>query len=137
MSGPEQQRLGLDPEPTVEEVIAAIRRIRIDPVARETQIYDYINRELVAAGITFTREARLGPRSRIDYLLPGGLGIEVKKGKPSKGALLAQAVKYCGFDQVRTLLLVVERCTWLPTMTFSSGKRVYYIGLNRLWGVAL
>jgi len=121
---------------TVDQVLAALRRIRIHPAAAEADLYAAISAQLLAAGIPFEREVRLGPRSRIDYLVAGGIGIEVKKGKPNSRTLAEQAERYCRFDQVTALILVVERSVFThPTRL--HGKPVYYLSLTRLWGIAL
>lgn len=121
---------------TVDQVLEALRRIRIHPAAAETDLYYAISAELRADGIPFEREVLLGPRNRIDYLIPGGVGIEVKKGKPNSRALEAQAERYCRFDQVTALILVVERSVFIHPDRL-HGKPVYYVSLNRLWGIAL
>lgn len=124
------------PAVSLDQVLAAIRRIRIQPAALESDLYQTISAELATARIPFAREVRLGPRNRIDYLVAGGIGIEVKKGKPNSPALTAQAERYCRFDQVHALILVVERSVFTHPDQI-NGKPVYYIGLNRLWGIAL
>lgn len=94
MTSPAQLTLAAAPAPfTVDQVLDAIRHIRIHPATTEADLYNAISAELRAAGIPFEREVRLGPRNRIDYLVAGGIGIEVKKGKPNSRALARQAAE--------------------------------------------
>ncbi|WP_374713130.1 hypothetical protein [Symbiobacterium terraclitae] len=137
MTSPAQLTFAADPAPVaVDQVLAALRRIRIHPAAAEADLYAAISAQLLAAGIPFEREVRLGPRNRIDYLIPGGVGIEVKKGKPNSRTLAEQADRYCRFDQIQALILVVERSVFTHPDRL-HGKPVHYLSLNRLWGIAL
>jgi hypothetical protein len=59
-------------------------------------------------GIVFEREASLGEAGVIDFLVEGGLGVEVK----TKGALTAvtiQVHRYTRQEEVKSLLLVTTR----------------------------
>lgn len=121
---------------TVEEVLASLRRLRIKPITYEFELHDQIKARLTADGLTYQHEVKLGPRNRIDFMVPPGIGIEVKKGKPLSPDLTAQAERYAAFEQVQAIILVVERSVfWHPVAI--NGKPVHYIACNRLWGVAL
>ena len=89
---------------------------------------------LEAAGIVCAHEVKLAPRCRIDFLADG-IGIEVKRGKPSRRALLRQLGRYAGCESVRALILVAERGANLPVRV--GGKPCYCLSMNRLWGIAL
>lgn len=121
---------------TVEEVIASLRRLRIQPITYESELHDQIAERLRTDGIAYQHEVTLGPRNRIDFMVPPGIGIEVKKGKPTSSDLTAQAERYAAFDQIRAIILVVERNVfWYPEAI--DEKPVHYIACNRLWGIAL
>ncbi len=65
----------------------------------------------------------------------GTIGIEVKKGRPERRALLAQLARYLGHDALSCAIVVTQRAVALPERI--AGKRVHLVSLNRLWGVAL
>jgi hypothetical protein len=90
---------------------------------------------LQEAGISFKKEYSPAPRNRIDFLVDGGIGIEVKKGKPNRTQVCAQLERYAAFDCIRAIILVVERSVNIPREV--KGKQCVLFGLNRLWGVAL
>jgi hypothetical protein len=79
--------------------------------ANEIELHAGISALLNEHGITVTpadREVRLSARDRIDFLLPTGLGIEVKvDGTP--GEVWRQMSRYAGHDRVVGLLLVTTR----------------------------
>ena len=89
---------------------------------------------LSRAGISCAHEYRLAPRCRIDFLC-GRVGIEVKKGRPLRGALEKQVGRYLKSEEVDCLIVVSQRAVSLPDAI--EGKRVHVLSLNRLWGVAL
>jgi hypothetical protein len=120
----------------LDAVERAVRGVRGALVDSEYELHGRIARELEAAGIAFEREVKLGERMRIDFLCQGGVGIEVKKGKVGSAALAGQAWRYAGSDRVTALVLVVERNVAHVPAT-ANGKPVRYIGLSKLWGVAI
>jgi hypothetical protein len=117
-----------------EAVLSALSALRIPPGTPELEMHARIAAGLEAAGIVCAHEARLAPRCRIDFLADG-IGIEVKCGKPSRRALLRQLGRYAACEEVRALILVVERSANLPARV--GGKPCYCLSLNRLWGIAL
>jgi len=119
----------------VETILAALSTIRVTLVNEEYDLHALIGGRLIAAGISFQTEYYLGPRNRIDFFLPGGIGIEAKKGKPAKAQVVAQLTRYAGFPIIQELILVVERNLDIPREL--NGKPCHCFPLNRLWGVAL
>ena len=109
-------------------------RIARERRAGEYDLHQMVFRALVRAGYQPRHEVALGPRCRIDFMVDG-LGIEIKKGKPVRRAVMEQAARYLESGQLEGLLLVVERSANLPGRIL--GKPVVVLGLNRLWGVAL
>jgi hypothetical protein len=59
-------------------------------------------------GYEFEREARLSPTERLDFLVAGGVAIEVKR-HGSRTELLRQLSRYTEFEAVRELLVVTAR----------------------------
>ena len=64
-----------------------------------------------------------------------GIGIEIKRGKPQKAALLRQCSRYLENDQLEALILVLDASASLPREL--HGKPLITFGLNKLWGIAL
>ena len=117
-----------------EAILAALVALRVPPGIGEADIHALIAQGLAAAGIACVHEARLAPRCRIDFLA-GGVGIEVKCGKPARATLLAQLARYAACPQVEALIVVVARSAAVPTVV--AGKPCHFVSLNRLWGIAL
>ena len=118
----------------VDSIIAAVSSLRLSPAVEEYALHDAIAGALARHGVAYLHEARLAPSCRIDFLCDG-VGIEVKRGRPVRYTLLAQLSRYCACEQIRALILVVERTADLPCTC--CGKPVYVLSLNRLWGVSL
>ena len=64
-----------------------------------------------------------------------GVGIEVKKGKPARTAVLRQVQRYLACEPLQALVLVSEKEVALPARV--EGKPVKSLSLSRFWGVAL
>lgn len=119
----------------IDDVLNALKTIRIGVVAEEFEIHRAITAALENAGIDYHHEHKLGPRCRIDFLTGSGIGIEVKKGKPYSVAVEQQLKRYAKFDAVRGIVLVIERYQDVPTEIV--GKPCRSLGLRKLWGIAL
>ena len=118
----------------VEQVLAALSALRIPPGVEELQLHALVAQGLAQAGIPCAHEARLAPRCRIDFFCDG-VGIEIKCGKPDRRSLMAQLIRYAACPQVEALVVVVARSVRLPDTV--GGKPCHFVGLNRLWGIAL
>lgn len=127
-------REGMCMDAAAVNILAAVSGLRLAPAMEEYALHEAIASALKHRQIPYVHEARLAPRCRIDFLC-GGVGIEVKRGKPVRSTLLSQLSRYCACEQISTLILVVERTAHLPKTC--CGKPVYVISLNRLWGVSL
>ena len=103
-------------------------------VAEHILRYEALASWLTERGIACEHEVRLAPRCRIDVMC-GGVGIEIKRGKPEKSRLMAQLTRYAACGQVEALIVVCERSVDLPRTV--CGKPVKALCLNRLWGIAL
>ena len=73
--------------------------------------------------------------NRFDAGLVGGVGVEIKKGRPNARDLLRQVERYLACDELAEIIVVTQKDTPLPARVL--GKRVTSVSLNRLWGVAL
>ena len=123
---------------TVSEKISRMTRalsaLRIPLIVNEYQLHEHIAAALSDGGFVIQHEAVLGPRCRIDFLVDR-IGVEVKRGKPQKAALLRQCSRYLASDQIDALILVLDTSVSLPREM--NGKPLITFGLNKLWGIAL
>lgn len=117
-----------------ERVREALLSVRCPAVCQESELHALIARALTSQGFEVRHEVRLAPRCRIDFLV-GGVGIEVKKSRPERAALLRQLARYAACGQVESLLVVAPRGVSLPREV--GGKRVHLLALERLWGISL
>ena len=117
------------------DVLAALKTVRIMHAGLdESEIHDALCNALLRAGIAFKREHRLGPRSRVD-IWTGGIAVEVKKKRPATAALIAQVTKYLDHEEVKGLIVVLEKSVHVPGSI--NDKPVSVLSLNALWGIAL
>lgn len=78
----------------------------------EPSLQNEIARVLSSHGVDFVREAVLGPKSRIDFLVED-IGIEVKVGG-GRGAIIKQVIRYCASPMVGGIILATGRTVGLP-----------------------
>lgn len=123
---------------TTNEKISRLTRtlsgLRIPLIVNEYQLHEHIAAALSDGGFVIQHEAVLGPRCRIDFLVDG-VGIEVKRGKPQKSALMKQCARYLASEKLEALILVLDTSVMLPGEI--NGKKLITFGLNKLWGIAL
>ena len=119
----------------LDEVIRVLGTLRAPQAAQEAELQQAVEACLNEHGISFTREAVLGPRARIDFLTEGGIGIELKKGRPESRGLRSQLERYAASEAVQALVVLTQKSASVPARV--KGKVCVQISLNRLWGVAL
>lgn len=122
-------------EEQIIKIVTVLRTLRVQLVFEEFALQEQIVVCLQKAGFSFQKEYKLASRNRIDFLIEGGIGIEVKKGKPNRTQVGKQLERYTSFDEIQAVILVVERNVYLPA--YFNRKPCVLFGLNRLWGVAL
>lgn len=118
----------------MDEIFAALSALRAPIQQGEYDLHRLVMDALAASGLPCRHEVNLGPRCRID-LMCGSVGIEIKRGRPEKGRLIAQLTRYAASAEVSALVVVAERRVDLPRQV--AGKPVRLLCLNRLWGIAL
>jgi hypothetical protein len=130
---------GPDPWAEAQGILRVLRTLRIQKaVEAEQQMHDEVAAVLTAAGVPFEHEYRLAPRCRIDFLIGGGIGIEIKKGKPNSTEVNAQVARYARLGELSAIILLVERNAMGVRESWAShGIPAFYLGLSKLWGVAL
>ena len=119
---------------TGEEVVHALQTIRAPKAASEYDLHTIILYTLQNAGIEALHEVPLAPRRRIDFLCEG-VGVEVKRGKPQRTALLKQLIGYAQNERVGSLVLIADHPPKLPDMI--CGKKLTVVSLHKLWGIAV
>ena len=118
----------------LDRVLDALGTLRSPFVPYEADLHLRVGECLRAAGLPAVHEALLAPGCRIDYLV-GGVGVEIKKGRPNARELLRQVERYLACDELKEIVVVTQKVTPLPARVL--GKRVTNVSLDRLWGVAL
>lgn len=118
----------------MDEIITALQCLRAPIQQGEYDLHRLVMDTLTAQGIPVSHEVPLGQCCRID-LMCGGVGIEIKRGKPARARLIEQLTRYARCPQITGLVLVAERSVDLPRQL--CGKPVQVVCLNRLWGIAL
>lgn len=117
-----------------ERIIAALRELRSPFALYEQDIHQAVARRLTEAGLPFTHEKVIAPGCRIDFWC-GGVGVEIKKGRPKPSALLEQLRRYAVSEEIAALVVLTQRSVRLPASV--CGKPLVQLTLNQLWGVAL
>ena len=117
-----------------QEVLRALSTLRASAMPGEYDLHRMVAEAFKAAGLPCAHEYRLAPHRRIDFFL-GGVGVEIKKGRPNARELLRQVERYLACDELKEIVVVTQKDTPLPARVL--GKRVTSVSLNRLWGVAL
>ncbi len=121
-------------EEELNRVLAALRRVRAPLQRGEYDLHALLKDALTEGGCGWEHEVPLKPRCRIDFLC-GGVGIEVKRGRPERARVREQLRRYAESDRIAALVLVTERQIDLPDSL--CGKPLRTVCLNRLWGIAL
>ena len=123
--------------PAMENIINAIRTLRVGKITDEYKLQEQIAGALHEAGIGYEKEYKLGVGSRVDFMAEGQIAIEVKKGKPNRERLIQQIERYAAFEEVNGIIIVVETSLKYPPMRTINGKPCEILGLQKLWGIAL
>lgn len=92
----------------------------------EAELQDGIEQVLESAGIPHEREVRLTSGDRIDFMIAGRTGLEVKV-DGGISALTRQLHRYAQVDAVEEILVVTSRARHanLPTVLSGTPVRVY------------
>lgn len=89
----------------------------------ESELQEGIAEALTIAGLDFEREVVLSPKDRVDFLLPGGLVIEVKI-DGSISALTRQVFRYTELDVVSAVVVVASLTRLCQLPDEMNGKPV-------------
>lgn len=97
-------------------------------------IHKEIQRALTFEGIKYEHEYKLISHKRFDFWIDG-IVLEVKKRVPGKLALLKQLDRYTKSEEVKAVIIVLEKSIDLPKKL--NGKPLIVFSLNANWGVAI
>ena len=112
---------------TAAEIATLLRAARFQ-FSSEDDLQRGIDGLLKSRGLTVQREVVLGPHDRIDFLLDGGIGIEVKvRGNASD--LGRQVERYMENPRVSTVIVVTSRMTHQMLPETISEKPVLVVHL--------
>lgn len=111
----------------IEQLVQQLRRQRYR-VGQEIWLQDDIADALTRLDVDFTREARLAPGERIDFLCAGGIGIEAKT-RCAPRQIFRQLERYADREAVTALILISGTATGLPTDI--KGKPLFYVSTGR------
>ena len=117
----------------LDRILNALRTIRAPLATDEYDLHLLAREALARQGIACVHEAVLAPRCRIDILC-GRIGIEIKRGKPTRSSLARQLLRYVQTGTLDAVIVVSEQSVDLPERL--DGVPVYTIGLFKLWGIA-
>jgi hypothetical protein len=109
------------------EEVCALLRAHAFTVADEDELQAAVAALLAPLGAR--REVRVGPADRIDFVLPGGLGVEVKI-NGSLSALTRQVHRYAQRPAIAALIVVTtrHRLARLPDTMHGKPVRVVTVG---------
>jgi hypothetical protein len=111
------------------EFIRLIKRTRVR-LSGEKDAQADIEAALVAAEMPYEREFRLDASDIPDFMLPGGIAVEVKLRQP-KRSIHAQCRRYCAHEAVKGLVLVTATATGFPPEI--GGKPCWVVSLGSAW----
>jgi len=118
----------------VEQLVEILRSIRFPFLTEEAQIHEIIANALKEAKLDYTHEYKLGTHARIDFFVDG-VGIEIKKGRVSRAALLVQLRKYAVYDVLCAIIVVTQQGISLPKSI--CHKPIVSIHMYQSWSVSL
>ena len=119
----------------IKKTINALEALRPQAVLDEIELQDMVEAALLQNNIEYRREARCGKGCRVDFLLSGGVAVEVKARRRPYKTLLSQLKRYAQCETVSAIIFVTNDAAHLPAQI--EEKPLIYLNLKRLWGVAL
>lgn len=119
---------------SVKQVLSILFTIQLSRRMDEQEIHTEIMKSFDKYGILYQHEYKLIPHKRFDFWLDG-IVLEIKKEKPSKITLLNQLNKYTKEDQVKAIIVVMEKSMMLPKIL--NQKPIFVVSLNANWGIAI
>lgn len=120
----------------IQRLLRVLRQVRVERVGlTEDELHQIIAAHLDAAKMAHVREQRFAKGCRADFWLDRGIVIEVKKRRPVKADLLAQITRYAACDEVRHIVVMLERAIDVPPVL--GRVQVHVVSMNAAWGIAV
>ncbi len=113
---------------TAQEIIQTIQCNRFD-LQDEKVLQNQISQSFDLNFVVYRKEFRLDEKNILDFLIDD-VGVEVKI-KGSKRQIYKQCERYCGFDRIKSLLLITNRSMGFPSEI--NGKPIYIFNLGKSW----
>ncbi|TLX16190.1 hypothetical protein [Rhizobium sp. MHM7A] len=113
----------------VERFVALMRRTPF-VMKDEKSVQAAIAVVLDSHGIDYKREVKLSESDIVDFMLPGGVAVEVKL-KAQKREIYRQCKRYCEHEQVKIIVLMTATIMGFPPEI--EGKPAYYVSMGRSW----
>lgn len=123
----------MDENELIKKYTDMLRRLFVGFIAEEAELADAVEKLLRKNGISYRREARI-EGGRTDFLLDGGIAIEIKKARAGKKAI-EQIKRYSLSDSVRGIILLSKNECRLPEAL--NGKPCASVSYGKAWGVTL
>ncbi|MBQ9197963.1 MAG: DEAD/DEAH box helicase [Clostridia bacterium] len=117
----------------LERIMEALRSIRAPLATDEYDLHLLARQALAQHAIPCVHEAVLASRCRIDILCDR-VGIEIKRGKPTRAALIRQLTRYAQTGKMDAVIVLSEQSVDLPETI--AGIPVKTLSLYKLWGIA-
>lgn len=114
---------------SVEEVMLILRTTPF-VIKDEKSVQSSIERVFKDHGIVHRREVRLSEKDIVDFMIEGGIAIEVKI-DGQKRAIYRQCERYCEHPSVKKIVLMTAKTMGFPVEI--KGKPAYYVSLGRGW----
>ncbi len=115
------------PEISPQELVLKLRRVRL-PNATEQATQDACEEWLKKEGIPYEREVVIGEGERVDFLIAGEIGLEIKVKYP-KRQIYRQLERYSLTGRVTSLVLLTGTYLGLPAEL--NGVPVYMVSMGR------
>jgi predicted SpoU family rRNA methylase len=113
----------------LQEFVTLMRRSPL-VLKDEKSVQEGIETLLNSYGFDFKREVRLSGKDIVDFMLAGGIAVEVKLGgRPMP--IYKQCERYCEHEQVKALVLMTSKTMGFPPEV--KGKPCYYVSLSTGW----
>ena len=110
-------------------MISLVRRTRL-PLHDEKSAQVALQAAFLADGIPHEREFSLSKADIVDFLIEGGIALEMKL-KGSRSQILRQIERYAEHDQVQEIILLTGRCMHIPDEI--NGKRAVVVWMSGAW----
>lgn len=100
------------------------------PLTDEKRTQSEIEATLLAAGIAFEREVRLSSKDIVDFMVEGGIAVEIKI-KGQARSIYRQLMRYAEHPAVEQILLATSVSMHLPSTI--EGKPAKVASLSQGW----